>query len=80
MSPYQLVYGKACHILFELENKSMWPVKKFFWDEPYLYRSCADGLIRRCVPEFEMLSVLEAYHSSPVGGHHSGIRSAHKIL
>ena len=27
-----------------------------------------------------MLSVLEACHSSPVGGNHSGIRSAHKIL
>ncbi|XP_069155015.1 uncharacterized protein [Solanum lycopersicum] len=42
--------------------------------------SCADGLIRRCVPEVEMLSVLEACHSSPVGGHHTGIRTAHKIL
>ena len=58
----------------------MYDVKKFFWDEPYLYRSYADGLIRRCVPECEMLSVLEACHSSPICGHHSGIRTAHKIL
>ena len=50
------------------------------WFAPYLYRSCVDGIIRRCVPECEMLSVLEACHSSPIGGHHSGIRSAHKIL
>ena len=35
---------------------------------------------RRCVRECEMLSVLEACHSSPVGGHHNGIRTAHKIL
>ena len=55
-------------------------VKKFFWDEPYEYSSCADGIIRRCVPEDEMLSVLEACHSSPVGGNHSGIRTSHKIL
>ena len=27
-----------------------------------------------------MLCVLETYHSSPLGGHHSGIRTAHKIL
>ena len=27
-----------------------------------------------------MLSVLEACHSSPVGGHHSGIRTPNKIL
>ena len=31
-----------------------------WWDDLYLYRSCADGLIRRCVPKVEMLSVLEA--------------------
>ena len=65
---------------FHQRKKFMYDVKNFFWDEPYLYRSCADGLIRRCVPECEMLSVLEACHSSPVGGHHSGIRTAHKIL
>ena len=58
----------------------MYDTKKFYWDEPYLYRTCADGLIRRCMPEVKMLSVLEACHSSPVGGHHSGIRTAHKIL
>ena len=58
----------------------MHDVKNFFWDEPYLYRSCDDGLIRHCVPEVEMLSVFEACHSSPVDGYHSGIRTAHKIL
>ena len=51
----------------------MCDVRKFFWDDPYLYQSCADGLIHCCVPEVEMLSVLEACHSSPVGGHNSGI-------
>ena len=65
---------------FNQRKKFMYDVKKFFWDKTYLYRSCADRLIRRCVPECEMLSVLEACHSSPVGGHHSGIRTAHKIL
>ena len=47
--------------------------KKFFCDEPYTYRSFANRVIRRCVPECEMSSVLEACHSSPVGRHHSGI-------
>jgi hypothetical protein len=23
------------------------------WDDPYLYRVCADGLLRRCKPAFE---------------------------
>ncbi|XP_069144451.1 uncharacterized protein [Solanum lycopersicum] len=65
---------------FHQRKKFMYDVKKFFCDEPYFFRSCADGLIRRCMPECEMLNVLEACHSSPVGEHHSGIRTAHKIL
>jgi len=68
------------NLSFHQRKKFMHDVRKLFWDEPYLYRSCADGIIRRCVPEVEMLRVLEACHSSPVGGHHGGIRIAHKIL
>nr|XP_016451768.1 PREDICTED: uncharacterized protein LOC107776393 [Nicotiana tabacum] len=29
-------------------------VKLYMWDEPFLYRLCADQLVRRCVPEEEM--------------------------
>ena len=65
---------------FHQRKSFMYNVKKFFLDDLYLYRICGDGLIRRCLPEVEMLSVLEACHSSAVGGHHSGIRTAHKIL
>ena len=73
-----ILFHQTCP--FIKEKKFRYDVKKFFWDEPYLYRSCAYGLIRCCVPECEMLSVLEACHSSAVGGPHSGIRTTHKIL
>ena len=39
------------YLSFNQWNNFMHDVKKFFWDEPYKYRSCADGLIRCCVPE-----------------------------
>ena len=40
------------------------------WDEPYLYRFCADGLLRRCVPMDEATKIVEKCHASPYGGHY----------
>ena len=32
MSPYKLVFGKLCHLPFELEYKAMWAIKKLSCD------------------------------------------------
>jgi hypothetical protein len=32
MTPYQLVYGKTCHIPIELEHKAFWAIKKWKMD------------------------------------------------
>jgi len=65
---------------FHQRKKFMHDVKKLCMDEHYLYHSCVDGLICRCVPEVDMISILEGCHSSFVGWHHSCIRTAIKIL
>jgi hypothetical protein len=30
----------------------------YMWDKPYLFRICADGLLRRCVPSWEVNDIL----------------------
>ncbi|XP_045831120.1 uncharacterized protein LOC123922450 [Trifolium pratense] len=52
----------------------------YFWDDPYLFKVGQDGLIRRCVDEEEAQSIMWHCHSSPYGGHHSGPRTAAKVL
>nr|GEW11146.1 reverse transcriptase domain-containing protein [Tanacetum cinerariifolium] len=45
-------------------------VKHYFWDDPYLFRICADQVIRRYVYGQEFINILTACHNGPTGGHH----------
>ncbi|GJW31626.1 reverse transcriptase domain-containing protein [Tanacetum coccineum] len=53
-------------------------VKHYFWDDPYLFRTCADQIIRRCVHGQEAIDILKACHEGPTGGHHSANLTARK--
>nr|GFB78852.1 reverse transcriptase domain-containing protein [Tanacetum cinerariifolium] len=44
--------------------------RNYFWDDPYLFRTCADQIIRRCVAGKEAIDILNACHSGPTGGHY----------
>nr|GEX38307.1 reverse transcriptase domain-containing protein [Tanacetum cinerariifolium] len=39
--------------------------RHYFWDDPYLFRTCADQIIRRCVAGKEASDILNACHSGP---------------
>nr|GEX11054.1 reverse transcriptase domain-containing protein [Tanacetum cinerariifolium] len=52
------------------KNKFFKDVKHYFWDDPFLFKICADQVIRRCVYGQEAVDILEACHNGPTGGHH----------
>ena len=55
-------------------------LKHYYWEEPILYKHYADQVIRRCVPEDEMGSILNHYHTLSCGGHFGGQRTTTKVL
>ena len=55
-------------------------LKHYYWEEPILYKHCADQVIRRCVPEYEMGSILNQCHTLSCGGHFGGQRTTAKVL
>ncbi|GKB86728.1 reverse transcriptase domain-containing protein [Tanacetum coccineum] len=55
-------------------------IRHYFWDDPYLFRICADQIVRRCVDGQEAMDILQACHNGPTGGHHGPNYTAKKLL
>nr|GEV40201.1 reverse transcriptase domain-containing protein [Tanacetum cinerariifolium] len=62
------------------KNKFFKDVKHYFWDDPFLFKICADQVIRWCVHRKEALEILEACHNGPTGGHHGTNLTAKKVF
>nr|GEV45874.1 reverse transcriptase domain-containing protein [Tanacetum cinerariifolium] len=52
------------------KSKFFKDVKHYFWDDPFLFKICADQVIRRCVHGQEAIDILKACHYGPTGRHH----------
>jgi hypothetical protein len=55
-------------------------IRSYFWEDPELFKYCADQIIRRCVPQGEVQSVLSFCHTLACGGHFSANKTAAKVL
>nr|GEV63624.1 hypothetical protein [Tanacetum cinerariifolium] len=55
-------------------------VKHYFWDDPYLFKICADQIIRRYVSSQEAIDILKACHSGLTGCHHGPNYTARKVF
>nr|GEU64592.1 reverse transcriptase domain-containing protein [Tanacetum cinerariifolium] len=55
-------------------------VKHYFWDDLYLFKICADQVIRRCVHGQEAVDILKACHNGPTIGHHGANLTVKKVF
>ena len=51
----------------------------YLWDDPYLFRVYANGLLWRCVPMAEAKKIIERCHASSYGGHQGAYCTNAKI-
>jgi hypothetical protein len=65
--------------LGENKRKLIYESRQHLWDPSYLFRICADGLLRRCVPAEEGIQIIQKCHSSPYGGHYGAFCTHAKI-
>ncbi|GKB05096.1 reverse transcriptase domain-containing protein [Tanacetum coccineum] len=54
-------------------------LRHYFWDEPFLFKQCADRIIQRYVAADEAAQILQQCHSGPLGGNH-GIATTRKVF
>ena len=55
-------------------------IHSYYLEEPFLFKYCADQIIRKCVPEEEQHGILNHCHESACGGHFSSQKTAMKVL
>nr|GEZ06404.1 reverse transcriptase domain-containing protein [Tanacetum cinerariifolium] len=54
--------------------------RHYFWDDPYLFRTCPDQIIHRSVAGKEAIDILKACHSGSTGGHYGANYTAKKVF
>jgi hypothetical protein len=62
------------------DKKKLIHLSRFYlWDDPYLCKACADGLLHRCISLCETHKILERCHSLHYGGHYGPFQTHAKV-
>ena len=67
-------------LTFQQKKRFFAEVKRYFWEDPILFKQCVDKIIRRCVSESEVGEILKRCHSLECEGHFNGRRIGIKVL
>nr|GEZ46619.1 reverse transcriptase domain-containing protein [Tanacetum cinerariifolium] len=62
------------------KHKFFKDARHYFWDDPYLFRTCPDQIIRHCVAGKEAIDILNACHSGPTEGDYGANYTAKKFF
>ncbi|GKB14068.1 reverse transcriptase domain-containing protein [Tanacetum coccineum] len=65
---------------YQQKNKFFSDIKHYFWEEPYLFKVCSDGMIRRCVSGLETRTILDQCHHGSTDGHYRPNVTTKKVL
>ncbi|GKE80942.1 reverse transcriptase domain-containing protein [Tanacetum coccineum] len=68
------------HLTYHLRKKFLSDVMKYIWDNPNLFKSCPDGIIRWCVFGKELHKIFKHCHTGPTGGHYGADITARKVF
>nr|GEU88324.1 reverse transcriptase domain-containing protein [Tanacetum cinerariifolium] len=67
-------------ITSQQKQKFFKDARHYFWNDPYLFRTCPDQIIRRCVDGQEAIDILNACYSRPTGGQYGANYTAKKVF
>ena len=62
------------------KKKLIYNSKSYLWDDPFLWKLCNDGTLRRCIANEEIRSMLQHCHGKVNGGHFGPQRTVAKVL
>ncbi|GJS81666.1 hypothetical protein Tco_0748207 [Tanacetum coccineum] len=65
---------------YQQKNRFFSNLKHYFWEEPYLFKVCSNGMIRRCVSGPETRTILDQCHHGPTSRHYGPNVTAKKVL
>ena len=64
----------------KIRSTSLQKIHAYYWEESFLFKYCADQIIRKCVPEEEQQGILSHCHENACGDHFASQKIAIRVL
>ena len=68
------------NLSYQQKKKFFSNIKHYLWEDPLLYKVCANGMIKRCVPKEEYRAIFHHCHDRESRRHFGATRTAAKVL